>query len=259
MSTIYCIANQKGGVGKTTTAEALTDNFAARGKKVLAVDLDAQGNLTFCYCAGNGSGASALGVLTGEVGTETAVKEIVQGKKYIIPASKALSGADGFITDTGKEYRLREALEPVRNDYDFIVIDTPPALGILTVNALTAADRVVIPAQADIFSLQGISELSNTIALIKKYCNRELIIDGVLLTRFNPRSSFNSDVRELAQKLAGGMDTTVFDTVIRESISVKKAQVNQKPLCEYDPKSTVAADYENFTDELIKKLEKESK
>ena len=254
MSTIYCIANQKGGVGKTTTAQALIDNLAARGKKVLAVDLDAQSNLTFCYAVGNTAGASALGVLTGEVETAAAVKEIVPDRKYLIPSSKALSGADGFITDTGKEYRLREALDPVRDQYDFIVIDTPPALGILTVNALTAADRVIIPAQADIFSLQGISELQRTIEAVRKYCNRDLVIDGILLTRYNPRSSFNSDVRELAEKLASGMGTTVFDTSVRESISVKKAQVNQKPLSEYDPKSTVAADYEKLTDELLAKL-----
>lgn len=248
MSTVYAIINQKGGVGKSTTAEALAGGLTARGARVLSVDLDAQANLS--YTAGaKTDGPTALGVLTGEVEARAAIQHTAGGD--VIAASRTLAGADGFITDTGKEYRLKEALEDIRGAYDFILIDTPPALGILTINALTACDSVIIPAQADIYSLQGIEQLAQTIKPVKKYCNPNLAVAGILLTRYNPRSVLSREVADLAGQLAEKLGTRLFRAAIREAIAVKEAQISQQSLFRYAPKSKVAEDYARFIAELL--------
>ena len=169
----------------------------------------------------------------------------------IIVSSKALSGADGFITVTGKEYRLKEALEKVCDMYDYIIIDTPPALGILTVNALTACHSVIIPAQAEIYSLQGIEQLSETMKPVRKYCNPQLDIAGILLTRYSQRTVLSREVAEMAKQLAQKLGTKIFSTSIRENISVKEAQISQKSLFEYAPNSNAAKDYAAFIEELL--------
>ncbi len=244
---VLAITNQKGGTGKTTTAEALLYGLSLKGFRVLAIDLDAQGNLTYTTGAKT-NGATALGVLTGEVKAEDAIQHTLSGD--IIPASKALAGADAFIKETGKEYRLREAIAGLKTSYDYIVIDTPPALGILTVNALTACDRVIIPAQADIYSLQGIEQLAETIKPVKRYCNPELTIGGILLTRYSPRSILSREVAELAGQLAERLGTKLYKTTIREAIAIKEAQISQKPLFEYAPTANVTEDYRAFIEEL---------
>lgn len=248
MSRTLAIINQKGGVGKSTTAEALAAGLTLKGYSVLSIDLDAQGNMS--YTAGaKTDGATALGVLTGEIPARDAIQHTESGD--IIPASKALAGADAFITDTGKEYRLREALEPIRGEYDFIIVDTPPALGILTINALTACDSVIIPAQADIYSLQGIEQLAETIKPVKKYTNPDLTIEGILLTRYSSRSVLSREVAELAEQLAAKLGTKLFKTTIREAIAVKEAQISQRSLYSYAPKAKVTEDYSRFTAEII--------
>ena len=246
---ILAVINQKGGVGKSTTAAAIAAGLLLKGYKVLAVDLDAQSNLTYNYAADN-KRATALGLLTGEVTATDAIQHTKSGD--IIAASKALAGADAFIADTGKEYRLKEALEAVKPLYDYIIVDTPPALGILTINALTAADGVIIPAQADIYSLQGIEQLNETIKPVKKYCNPQLKIEGILLTRYNARSILSREVAELAEQLAAKLKTKLFTTRIREAIAVKEAQISQQSLYSYAPKSNAAKDYLCFIDELLK-------
>lgn len=247
MKTIAVI-NQKGGVGKSTTAENLAAGLALRGYRTLAIDLDAQANLTYTMGVST-EGATILGVITGEVKIHDAIRH--SQTCDVIPASKALAGADAFITDTGKEYRLREALDEIRNDYDFAVIDTPPALGILTVNALTACNSVVIPAQADIYSLHGIEQLTKTIAPVRKYCNRSLRIEGILLTRYSSRSVLSREIADLSNQLADKLGTKLFNVRIREAIAVKEAQINQKSLFEYSPKAGVTEDYSAFIDELL--------
>lgn len=248
MSRVLAIINQKGGVGKSTTVEALAAGLTLKGYSVLAVDLDAQSNLT--YTAGaKTDGATALGVLTGEIKAADAIQRTPESGD-IIPASKALAGADAFITDTGKEYRLREALEPIRGSYDFILIDTPPALGILTINALTACDSVIIPAQADIYSLQGIEQLAETIKPVKKYTNSKLTIEGILLTRFSARSVLSRELAELAGQIAAKMGTRLFKTTIREAVAVKEAQISQQSLYRYAPKAKVTEDYTNLIGEI---------
>lgn len=248
MSRTLAIINQKGGVGKSTTAEALAAGLILKGYSVLSIDLDAQSNMT--YTAGaRTDGATALGVLTGEIPARDAIQHTESGG--IIPASKALAGADAFITDTGKEYRLKEALEPIRGEYDYIIIDTPPALGILTINALTACDSVIIPAQADIYSLQGIEQLAETMKPVKKYTNPDLTIDGILLTRYSPRSVLSREVAELAEQLAAKLGTRLFKTTIREAIAVKEAQISQRSLFSYAPKAKVTEDYSRFIAEIL--------
>lgn len=249
MKTI-AIINQKGGVGKSTTAQALAAGLSLKGFRVLSIDLDAQCNLS--YTAGaKTNGATALGVLAGEVKTADAIQHTPNGD--IIAGSKSLAGADAFITDTGKEYRLREALESVCGGYDYCVIDTPPALGILTVNALTACDSVVIPAQADIYSLQGIEQLADTMKPVKKYCNPRLAVEGILLTRYSPRSVLSREVAELAEQLATKMGTKVFRTTIREAVAVREAQISQQTLFNYAPRAKATEDYRSFVEELLGK------
>lgn len=248
MSRVITVTNQKGGAGKTTTAATLAAGLSLKGYRVLLIDLDPQGNLT--YTAGaKTSGATALGVLTGEVKPEDAIQHTASGD--IIAASKALSGADAFIKDTGKEYRLKEALESLQGAYDFIIVDTPPALGILTINALTACNSVIIPAQADIYSLQGVEQLAETMKPVKKYCNPSLKIEGILLTRYSPRSILSREVAELAEQLAAKLGTRLFKTTIRENIAVKEAQISQRTLYQYAPKAKATADYTSFIAELL--------
>ena len=248
MKTVSVI-NQKGGVGKSTTAEMLISALSLKGFKVLAIDLDAQGNLSYSLAA-DSSSPTILEVLTEEVSAKDAIKHT---RADIISSNKALAGADAFIADTGKEYRLKEALEKISKNYDFCIIDTPPALGILTVNALTASGSVIIPAQADIYSLQGIENLEETIKAVKKYCNPNLKIEGILLTRYNPRTILSREVSEMAEKLAEKLETKLFKAKIRDAVAVKEAQISQKSLFKYAPKSNVTKDYEGFIEEFLGK------
>lgn len=248
MKKVVAVINQKGGVGKSTTAEALAAGLTLRRYKTLAIDLDAQGNLTYTFGADN-TGLTVLDVLTGEAKASEAIKKT--GSADVLPASKALAGADAYIKETGKEYRLKEALESVAEQYDYIIIDTPPALGILTVNALTACESVIIPSQADIYSIQGIEQLSETMKPVKKYCNPALTIEGILLTRHNPRSVLGREVEEMLAELAERLGTRLFKTKIREAIAVKEAQISQQSLYEYSPKAKVTEDYNALLDELM--------
>ena len=248
MKKIVSIINQKGGVGKSTTAESLAAGLSLRGFKTLAVDLDAQGNLTYTFGADN-TGATVLEVLTGQASAADAIKHTTSCD--VLPANKALAGADAYIKETGKEYRLKEALESVADLYDYIIIDTPPALGILTVNALTACQSVIIPSQADIYSIQGIEQLSETMKPVKKYCNPGLEIEGILLTRYSARSVLSREVADMLEELAAKLGTKLFKTRIREAIAVKEAQISQQSLFEYSPKAKPTEDYNALIDELI--------
>ena len=246
---IIAIINQKGGVGKSTTAFTLASGLTNKGYKTLCIDMDAQGNLSYTANANED-----LLTIYDLLSQDADINKTIQHTKNfdLIASSKSLSGADGFITEIGKEYKLKEALENIKNNYDYIIIDTPPALGILTVNALTACNSVIIPAQADIYSLQGIEQLSKTIQPIKKYCNDNLKIDGILLTRYSPRAILSREVAEIASDLAQNLNTKVFKSTIREAIAVKESQINKQSLFEYAPNSNVTNDYLNFIDEILK-------
>lgn len=240
MKKIISVINQKGGVGKSTTVEALAAGLAEKGHSTLVIDLDAQCNLSYTYRADT-TGATALDVLTGRTTAAEAIQHTESGD--IIPGDKGLSGADAFITQTGKEYRLKEALEPIEAEYNYIIIDTPPALGILTINALTAADTAIIPAQADIYSLQGIDALGQTIKAVQRYTNPSLTIDGILFTRYNNRAVLSREIVELAADIAYKMNTRVYNARIRDNIAIKEAQASRQPLTIYAPKSNGAKDY----------------
>ena len=245
-----CIAviNQKGGAGKSTTSNAIGAGLFQRGYKVLFIDLDAQGNLSYSMKCEN-KPLSSLEVLTGTATAREATLTTPQGD--IIPASPALASADTIITDTGREYRLKEALEPLKEVYDYIIIDTPPALGTLTINALTACDSVIIPAQADIYSLQGIGQLNQTIQTVKRYCNSDLTIKGIVITRYSPRAVLTRDMTDLLEDTAKQLNTKVFTSRIRECIALKEAQASQTDIFAYNPRSNAGIDYKALLEEMI--------
>lgn len=248
MKTI-AIINQKGGVGKSTTAHAVGAGLKRAGHSVLFVDLDAQGNLSFSMGADAQGGYNAMGVIQRP---ETITDEIQRTPAGdIVASSPSLAAADTIITETGKEYRLKEALGHVAGAYDFCILDTPPALGILTVNALTACNGAIIPAQADVFSLQGVLQLRSTMQAVKQYCNPGLKVYGILLSRFNPRAVLSRDMAELAEETARSMKTRVFTARIRECTALKEAQAKQATIYDYAPKSNAAADYSALVGELL--------
>jgi chromosome partitioning protein len=264
---IIAITNQKGGVAKTTTAQALGAGLNLKGYKVLLIDLDPQANLTHAVVVHppdieSVASASVLDVLTGKISLpEGIICQPYNGddNEDILPATTELAAVEKILKDTGREFKLREALEKafekVRDAYDYIIIDTPPSLGILTVNALTAADKVIIPAQADDFSLQGISELYNTICSIRRYTNPRLRIDGILLTRYNPRSVISRDMAEAMRDAAERIEGKLYKTHIRECTALKEAQAMHRDIFSYAPRSNAAVDYMAFIDEVLEGIE----
>lgn len=250
MSYVISIANQKGGIGKSTTAQALGAGLYLKGYKTLLIDLDPQGNIT--YTAGADiTKSTAYDLLINRASIDEVIQSTKQGR--IIPANERLSNLDLELSTTGKEYRLKEALEPIKKNYDYIIIDTPPALGILTINALTASDSLIIPSQADIYSLQGIGQLYKTIEAVKMYTNPKLKIQGILLTRYHTRTILNRDMGELIEETAKQFDTRIYKTFIRESVTVREAQAKKQDIFTYAPKSNPSKDYISFIDEVIER------
>lgn len=246
MKTI-AIINQKGGVGKSTTALSIGAGLQARGKDVLFVDLDAQGNLSYELRA-NGTGYGAAGILTRP---ETITQEIQErGMFDLVASAPALVNADKLLDCTGREYRLREALTPIKDKYDYCIIDTPPALSVLTINALTACDGLIIPAQADSFSLMGIIQLRDTLESVKRYCNPDLKVLGILITRYNGRTVIRREIAEQLEETAASMNTRVYATRIRECTAIIEAAVMRQTIFEYAPNSNAARDYDMLVDEI---------
>ena len=243
------IANQKGGVAKTATAAAILAGFNQRGKKTIAIDLDPQCNLTESTAAAT-DGKTIFGVLSGEITAAESIQTI--DSIDIIASSEKLSAAESIFTETGKEYLLRESIEPIKKRYDYAIIDTPPTLNILTVAALTAADIIIIPAFADVHSISGITKLSGTIKAVKKYFNPKIKIGGILLTRYKANTTLSKEITELFEETAQQLGTKVYNTKIRECIKVPESAARQEPLLSIYPKSTAALDYNSFIDELLK-------
>jgi len=249
MSKAIAVINQKGGVGKSTTALAIGAGLSLKGYSVLFIDLDAQGNLSYTLGATT-KGYNALGVLRRPETAKEEIQHTEQGD--IIASSPKLAGADKLLEETGKEYRLKEALDSLQGAYDYIIVDTPPALGILTINALTACTGAIIPAQADIYSLQGIGQLNSTIETVKKYCNPSLSIMGIVITRFNGRSIIRREVAEMLEHTADQLHTKLFSSKIRECTALVEAQATKQNIYSYAPRSNATADYKALVDEIIK-------
>lgn len=249
MSKAIAVINQKGGVGKSTTALAIGAGLSLKGYSVLFIDLDAQGNLSYTLGADT-KGYNAMGVLERPETAKEEIQHTPQGD--IIASSPKLAGADKLLEETGKEYRLKEALESLQGAYDYIIVDTPPALGILTINALTACTGAIIPAQADIYSLQGIGQLNSTIETVKKYCNPSLSIMGIVITRFNGRSIIRREVAEMLEHTADQLHTKLFSSKIRECTALVEAQATKQNIYSYAPRSNATADYKALVDEIIK-------
>lgn len=249
---IITIANQKGGVGKSTTAAALGAGMEKCGKSVIFIDLDPQINLTTSFGASSAS-TSIYEVLTGKVDVNSAVMKV--NNKSIVIGNRMLSNADTEFNLPGREYKLQKALKKLKFECDYIIIDTPPALGMLTVNALTASDYVVIPAEADTSSLQGVTQLKETIDAVKEYCNPNLKILGIVLTRYS-KTVLSRDLAETFSDMARSFGTMVYKTPIRECIAIKEAKTQHEDIFKYAPRSNAASDYMELTKDFLKEVEK---
>ena len=251
MSEIIAIVNQKGGVAKTTTVCALGCGLTSMKKKVLFVDLDAQVNLSNTLRAMTGpEHLSVYEVMNGSASIKDAVQNIA--KRHIVAGSPSLAEANLAVTRKGREFALKKALDSVRAEYDYIILDTPPSLGYLTINALTACDSIIITAQSDKYSLQGIGQLSLTVQAVKERVNPSLKIKGILLTRHNSRMVLSRDIAAMIKDTARDLNTKVFKTTIRDAIAIREAQALETDIFSYAPKSKVADDYRAFIKEVLK-------
>lgn len=244
------IAQQKGGTGKSTTAAAIGAGLAKQGRRVLFIDLDPQANLTYILRARGG--ATTLDVLTGKTDAATAAQQIdTMPGAAIIPGTGYLAGADATIAGARREYRLTDALGALATAYDVCVVDTPPALGILTANALTAADRVIIPCLPDALSIQALGQIADTIRAIQATSNPRLQIAGVLLTRYTPRQVLSRDTAGILEAAAAKIGTRLLQTRIRETVSLREAQAMGQDIFTYAPRSAGAQDYSQLIKEIF--------
>ena len=243
-------ANQKGGVAKTTSAAALAAGLSERGFRVIVADCDPQCNL----CLSSGVDMLTVEKTLYDVfkGTATVNDVIVSGLGFdILPGGLALAAADMDFTQAGREYMLSEALEAISDRYDYAVVDTAPMLGILTTNALTAADGVIVPLTADVYALQGLNQLNGLIRNVRKYCNRGLRIYGLLLTKYNDRQNVSKVLRDQVDRAAAQLETKVYKTTIRESVAVREAQLLRCDFLKEAPNANATIDYKSFVAEFL--------
>lgn len=255
MGRIIAVANQKGGVGKTTTAINLSSCLASLGKKVLAIDMDPQGNMT-----------SGLGIdkneveytvyelILGQVGIEKVICKDALENLNVLPTNINLSAAEiELIGVEEKEFIIRKEVDKVKKNYDFIVIDCPPSLSMLTINAMTTADSVLVPIQCEYYALEGLSQLIHTIDLVKERLNPELKIEGVVFTMYDARTNLSLQVVE---NVKDNLQQTIYKTIIPRNIRLAEAPSHGLPINLYDPKSSGAESYMLLAEEVINKGEK---
>ncbi|MDQ0233179.1 ParA family protein [Metabacillus malikii] len=250
MGKIIAIANQKGGVGKTTTSVNLGACLAYIGNRVLLVDVDPQGNAT----SGIGIEKAEVDhciydILVDDIDVKEVIKPTAVEKLDIIPATIQLAGAEIELVPTiSREVRLKRALESVKHQYDYMIIDCPPSLGLLTINALTASDAVLIPVQCEYYALEGLSQLLNTVRLVQKHLNTDLMIEGVLLTMLDARTNLGLQVIEEVKKY---FQDKVYQTIIPRNIRLSEAPSHGQPIIIYDPRSRGAEVYLDLAKEVV--------
>jgi chromosome partitioning protein len=249
LTKIISILNQKGGVGKTTISQHLIVGLRKKGYRVLAVDFDAQCDLTFIFNIEN------TYTIYDVIQNNANVNECIEND--FLAGSRYLNNID-FNKQKHKDFLLKNALKNIIYNYDYIIIDTPPALSDITVNALTASDEILIIAQGDILSIKGISQLGESISVIKTYTNKNLAIKGILLTRFANRTVLAKDVAEKLEELASGLNTKLFKIKIRECNAIKEAQANQTNIYDYKKNSIAYNDFKNFIEEFLEEKDGEN-
>ena len=257
MGKIISVANQKGGVGKTTTTVNLATILAKRGKKVLLIDADPQGNATSGLGLDKDLEPSTYDILVNDTELEEAMQKTIIKNLKVCPANMDLAGAEvELVSMMSREQRLKEKVDIIKNGFDYILIDCPPSLGLVTLNAFTASDSVLIPVQCEYFALEGLGQLLNTINLVKKHLNKEIKIEGALLTMYDIRTNLSNQVVKEVKKY---FENKVYKTVIPRNVRLSEAPSYGMPITEYDPRSKGAKSYIKFAKEFLKINEEEKK
>ncbi len=252
MGKIIAIANQKGGVGKTTTAINLSTLLAKRGKKVLLIDADPQGNATSGVGMDKNVELSVYDlIINDEINPADTIQKTEIKNLSICPSNINLAGAEvELVSMMSREYRMKEKLDMVKENYDYIIIDCPPSLGLITLNSFTAADSVLIPVQCEYYALEGLGQLLNTVKLVQKHLNKNLEIEGALLTMYDARTNLSNQV---VKEVSRYFENKVYKTVIPRNVKLSEAPSYGMPISVYDPRSKGAKSYDKFVKELLKK------
>ena len=250
MGKLISVANQKGGVGKTTTTVNLSTILAKKGKKVLLIDTDPQGNATSGLGVSKDVELSVYDILIGDTEFDETLQETAIKNLKVCPSNISLAGAEvQLVSMMSREQRLKTKLDKIKDQYDYILIDCPPSLGLVTLNAFTASDSVLIPVQCEYFALEGLGQLLNTVNLVKKHLNKNLEIEGALLTMYDARTNLSNQVVKEVKKY---FEDKVYKTVIPRNVRLSEAPSYGMPITVYDPRSKGAKAYEKFAKELLK-------